>query len=44
MSRRVLEHYSRVRMTAQHTALEKLESGLMGGPLAPSQPELGKAN
>ena len=29
MSRRMLEHYSHVRMAAKRTALEKLESGLM---------------
>jgi hypothetical protein len=28
----MLEHYSHVRMAAKRTALEKLESGLMGGP------------
>jgi integrase len=44
MSRRMLEHYSHVRMAAKRTALEKLESGLMGGPSATSQPELRKAN
>lgn len=32
MSRRMLEHYSHVRMAAMRTALENLESGLMGGP------------
>lgn len=42
--RRMLEHYSHVRMAAKRTALEKLESGLMGGPSATSQPEMGKAN
>ena len=31
MSRRMLEHYSHVRMGAKRTALDKLESGLMGG-------------
>jgi hypothetical protein len=31
MSRRMLEHYSHVRMAAKRSALEKLESGLMGG-------------
>ena len=36
MSRRMLEHYSHVRMAAKRTALEKLESGLMGGPSATS--------
>ncbi len=44
MSRRMLEHYSHVRMAAKRSALEKLESGLMGGPSAASQPELRKAN
>ena len=44
MSRRMLEHYSHVRMAAKRTALEKLESGLMGGPSATSQPESRKAN
>jgi integrase len=43
MSRRMLEHYSHVRMAAKRTALEKLESGLMGGPSA-TQPESRKAN
>jgi hypothetical protein len=33
MSRRMLEHYSHVRMAAKRTALEKLESGLMRGAL-----------
>ena len=32
MSRRMLEHYSHVRMAAKRTALDKLESGLMGSP------------
>ncbi|MBZ5611196.1 MAG: tyrosine-type recombinase/integrase [Acidobacteriia bacterium] len=44
MSRRMLEHYSHVRMAAKRSALEKLESGLMGGPSATSQPESRKAN
>ena len=44
MSRRMLEHYSHVRMAAKRTPLEKLESGLMGGPSATSQPESRKAN
>ena len=30
MSRRMLEHYSHVRMAAKRTVLDKLESGLMG--------------
>ncbi len=32
LSRRMLEHYSHVRMAAKRAALEKLESGLMGRP------------
>ncbi len=44
MSRRMLEHYSHVRMAAKRTTLEKLQSGLMGGPSATSQPESWKAN
>ncbi len=44
MSRRMLEHYSHVRMAAKRTALEKLESGLMGGPSATTQPESRRAN
>lgn len=44
MSRRMLEHYSHVRMAAKRTALEKLESGLMGGPSATTQSESRKAN
>ncbi len=44
MSRRMLEHYSHVRMAAKRTALEKLESGLMGGPSPTSQSESRKAN
>jgi integrase len=31
MSRRMLEHYSHVRMAGKRTAPERLESGLMGG-------------
>ncbi len=44
MSRRMLEHYSDVRMAAKRTSLEKLESGLMVGPSTVSHPELRKAN
>ena len=44
MSRRMLEHYSHVRMAAKRTALEKLESNLMGEPSPTSRPELRKAN
>jgi integrase len=32
LPRRLMEHYSHVRMAAKRTALEKLESGLMGAP------------
>jgi hypothetical protein len=39
ISRRMPEHYSYVRMAAKRTALEKPESGLMGGPWATRQPE-----
>ena len=44
MSRRELEHYSHMRMAAKRTALEKLVSGLMGGPPPTSQRESKKAN
>lgn len=44
MSRRMLEHYSHVRMAAKRTALDKLESGLMGGPAVESQPAVGAVN
>ena len=44
MSRRMLEHYSHLRMAAKRTALDKLESGLMGSPAVESQPAIGKAN
>jgi integrase len=44
MSRRMLEHYSHVRMAAKRTALDKLESGLMGGPAVESQPAVGNVN
>jgi integrase len=43
MSQRMLEHYSHVRMAAKRTALDKLESGLMGS-LPTSQPVVGKVN
>ena len=42
--RRLLEHYSHVRMAAKRTVLDKLESGLMGGPVIESQPAVGKAS
>jgi integrase len=44
MSRRMLEYYSHVRMAAKRSALDKLESGLMGKLAVESQPSLGKAN
>jgi integrase len=44
MSRRMLEHYSHVRMAAKRSALEKLESGLMGGLPVEAQPTARKAN
>ena len=44
MSRRMMEHYSHVRMAAKRTALDKLESGLMGGPAVESRPAVGRAN
>jgi integrase len=44
MSRRMLEHYSHVRMAAKRTVLDKLESGLMGRLSTESQSSVGKAN
>jgi len=44
MSRRMLEHYSHVRMAAKRTVLDKLESGLMGGRVVESQPAVEKPN
>ena len=44
MSRRMLEHYSHVRMAAKRTALDRLESGLMGGLPVENQPAVGKVN
>jgi integrase len=44
MSRRMLEHYSHVRMAAKRTALDKLESGLMGRPAVESQPAVEAVN
>lgn len=44
VSRRMLEHYSHVRMAAKRTVLDKLESGLMGGLSTESQSAVGKAN
>jgi integrase len=44
MSRRMLEHYSHVRMAAKRTALDKLESGLMGAPACTLQREAGAVN
>jgi integrase len=42
--RRMLEHYSHVRMAAKRTALDKLESGLMGVPTVENQAPVGKVN
>ena len=39
MSRRMLEHYSHVRMKAKREAVEKLSSGLMDGPVAAKKDE-----
>ena len=44
MSRAMLEHYSHVRMAAKRTALDKLESGLMGERRSDRQPGAAKAN
>ena len=44
VSRRMLEHYSHVRMTAKRTALNKLESGLMGSTSIDTPVVTGKAN
>jgi hypothetical protein len=44
MSRRMLEHYSHVRMAAKRTVLDKLESGLMGKLSSGSRPAVGKVN
>lgn len=45
MSRRMLEHYSHVRMAAKRTVLDRLESGLMGGPSSVErQPAVEKVN
>jgi integrase len=44
MSRRMMEHYSHVRMAAKRTVLDKLESGLMCGPAVETQPAVGKVN
>ena len=44
MSRRMLEHYSHVRMAAKRTVLDKLESGLMGRRVVESQPAVEKPN
>jgi len=44
MSRRMLEHYSHVRMAAKRTAVDKLESGLMGGLSTERQPAVQKVN
>ena len=44
MSKRMLEHYSHVRMAAKRTVLDKLESGLMGGLPVKARPAVEKAN
>jgi len=44
MSRRMMEHYSHVRMAAKRSVLDKLESGLMGELSAQSQPAVEKVN
>ena len=44
LSRRMLEHYSHVRMAAKRAALDKLESGLIGGPAIETQPAVGKVD
>ena len=44
MSRKMLKHYSHVRMAAKRTALDKLESGLMGGIPAEQKTIVGRAN
>jgi hypothetical protein len=44
MSRRMLEHYSHVRMAAKRVALDKLDSGLMGERAVGSQPIVEKVN
>jgi hypothetical protein len=40
----MLEHYSHVRMAAKRTALDGLESGLMGAPVVESQSAVEKVN
>jgi hypothetical protein len=40
----MLEYYSHVRMATKRTALEELESALMGGPAATRQLESREAN
>ena len=44
MSKRMVEHYSHVRMAAKRTVLDKMESGLMGGFPVESHPGVEKAN
>lgn len=44
VSRRMMEHYSHVRMAAKRDVLEKLESGLMGGLAVWMQQSVGQAN
>lgn len=43
-SRRMLEHYSPVRMDAKRAVLDKLESGLMGGRTGEAQTAVAKTN
>jgi hypothetical protein len=43
-SRQMMEHYSHARMAAKRTVLDKLESGLMGGPSVESERAAGKVN
>jgi hypothetical protein len=44
LSRRMLEHYSHVRMAAKRSAVDQLESGLMGAASVENRPATGKLN
>ena len=44
MSKRMLEHYSHVRMAAKRVVLAKLESGLMGLPQVEAGEGAGRPN
>jgi integrase len=44
MSKKMIEHYSHVRMAAKRTVLDSMECGLMGGFSTESQPAVAKAN